>query len=240
MATSTFSVVWPIFALLLGAVGAIAGIFIKEAAQAAMQRRVLTWQLFGYITSWKLQITRNLAIFTLYTKISERQKKLTAAYGNTEEFKQIHLEQANQTKNLKEKIKNELMDILNKKETNSLGEFSEKGFVDSAIASLIEQRNFLADSKSFISDKDASQLGKAVAMNVVQFRTSLFFMMSSLECILKEISNGSNLSSTFVTSQVDSIITYGEEFLIAFIRLENNVDWLSKKSIISLASLSLK
>ncbi|MBR8010024.1 hypothetical protein [Burkholderia vietnamiensis] len=106
MATSTFSVVWPIFALLLGAVGAIAGIFIKEAAQAAMQRRVLTWQLFGYITSWKLQITRNLAIFTLYTKISERQKKLTAAYGNTEEFKQIHLEQANQTKNLKEKIKN--------------------------------------------------------------------------------------------------------------------------------------
>lgn len=34
--------------LVLGGIGAIVAIYLKEAAQTATQRRVIAWQLFGY------------------------------------------------------------------------------------------------------------------------------------------------------------------------------------------------
>ena len=89
----------------------------------------------------------------------------------------------------------------------------------------------LSDSKSFISDKDASMLGRAIAMNVIQFRTSMVDISAAFEQGMRLAFIQGEQRGAVLANLVDQIVLLGEAALIAFIRLERHVDRVSKQSI---------
>lgn len=62
---SSMSVGGTILTLLLGAIGAVAAILLKEAVQQALERRAIAWQLFGYVLAWQKQIVRLPPLFAV-------------------------------------------------------------------------------------------------------------------------------------------------------------------------------
>ena len=222
--------------LAIGAFGAIIAIFLKEAVQAAMQRRVIAWQLFGYLMSWKSQIVKDGKSVAIYNLITERNQALTKAAGrDTSEFQRVHAEQHKERAELREKVKAALIEAFSKTDLKGLTDNLVATLLSKGADSLSEQRRLLADSKSFISDRDAAILGKACAMNVVQFRTSLINLLICIEGIFKLLPHESEARPQIVAGLVDQTILFGEELFIAMIRLEKNVESVSKKSLFVLA-----
>jgi hypothetical protein len=218
--------------LALGAIGAIAAIFLKEAVQAAVQRRVIAWQLFGYLIWWRSQIVKNAYALQIYEKVKQRTHALTtAATESTTEFERVHLQQHEERNELREKIKSALIKSIDDADFEKMRDSFHLLFFSEAAVSLSEQRKLLADSKSFISDRDAALLGKGMAMNVVQFRTSLFHLLSSLEVLPKLLPHVSEKSRDAIIAVVDQMILYGEEMLVAMVRLEQGVERISQQSI---------
>jgi hypothetical protein len=221
--------------LVIGAVGALAAIFLKEAVQAAMQRRILAWQLFGYLLSWRRQIIKNAAMANVYEKIKERNLALTkAAARSTTEFKSVHQQQHKDLTELRDTVKAGMIEAFSKADVSDLHKVLNSMLITEAASSFAEQRKLLADSKSFISDRDAAMLGKGTAIHVVQFRTSLLYLLLSFEGVLKLIPHEADDRPKIIADLVDNMIVYGEEVLVAMIRLEQNVESISRKSIFQL------
>lgn len=221
--------------LVIGAIGALAAIFLKEAVQAAMQRRVIVWQLFGYLISWKSQIAKNGAVVSVYEKVKERQLALTkAAVRSTSDFQELFLKQHQDLTEIRETVKAGMIEALSKADAIDPHKVLNTMLVTEAASSFAEQRKLLTDSKSFISDRDAAMLGKGIAIHVVQFRTSFLFMSLALEGVLKLIPHEAEDRPKIIADLVDNIIVYGEDLLVALIRLEQNVESISKRSIFQL------
>jgi hypothetical protein len=221
--------------LAIGAAGAITAIYLKEAVQAAIQRRVITWQLFAYLISWKSQILKDWHAASVYETVKTREIALSkAAARSTEEFRKMHEQQHADRNELRKQLKELIIDSISKAEIKNWDDPLSKLVTSEASAFAAEKRQLLADSKSFISDRDAAILGKGPAMNVVQFRTSLLVMMSALDGVLKVFSVDSEHRPKLIAGLADHLIVYGEDALVALIRLERNVDQLSKKSVIEL------
>ena len=221
--------------LVIGAIGALTAILLKEAVQAAMQRRVLAWQLFGYLISWKKQIVKNGTVVSVYEKVKERQLALTkAAVRSTTDFQKVFLKQHQDLTEIRETVKAGMIEALSKADATDLHKVLNTMLVTEAASSFAEQRKLLTDSKSFISDRDAAKLGKGIAIHVVQFRTSFLYMSMAFESVLKLIPHEADDRPKIIADLVDNIIVYGEELLVALIRLEQNVESLSKKSLFQL------
>lgn len=200
-----------------------------------MQRRVIVWQLFGYLMSWKSQIVKHVPVIAIYEKVKERNLALTkAAARSTTEFQRVHTQQFHDRTELREKVKAALTEAISKADMKGPCKIIHTVLITETASSLAEQRNLLADSKSFISDRDAAMLGKAPAMNVVQFRTSLLFLLSTMEGVLKLLPHEADERPKIVADLVDQVIVYGEEMLVALIRLERNIERISQKSLFAL------
>lgn len=223
--------------LIFGALGAIAAIFLKEAVQAALQRRVIAWQLFGYLMSWRSQISKNGQFVSIYEKVKERNHALTrAAASSTEEFRKVHLEQYEQRATLREEVKTALTEAAGKAGFQSTNEGLNQLIFSEAAAYAGEQRRLLADSKSFVSDRDAAMLGKSASMNVVQFRTALLFLLATFEALVKVLPVDCSEKPKAIATLVDHFIVYGEDMLVAMIRLEEGVDRITRKSVVELTA----
>lgn len=218
-------------ALMFGAIGAIVAIFLKEAVQHALQRRVIAWQLFGYLVAWKANMVNAAPLLGIYLKVQERERKLTESYADgTEVFRARWMAQSDERDKAKEEIKQLIQRTVEKN-----GDFKQDDFIvkllELGAESFAQRRTMLADSKSFISDKDASMLGRAVAMNVIQFRTSVLDLSAVIEGALKLAHIQGEHRVVAMTSLVDQVVTLGETALVAFVRLERHVDRISRQSI---------
>ncbi len=71
-------------------------------------------------------------------------------------------------------------------------------------------------------------LGKAAAMNAVQFRTSMLYLSFALEALIKILPVRSEQTTAVAANLVDSLLVYGEDAFIAMIRLEGNAERISK------------
>lgn len=217
--------------LLMGALGAVVAIFLKEAVQHGLQRRVITWQLFGYLIAWKSNIVRTAPIGAIYLKVEERDKYLTESYAEgTEAFQKRWMAHSKERDAAREEIKKAVLLAV------SEGKLLEMDGLSSTISelsaeALAQRRAMIADSKLFISDKDASLLGRAVAMNVIQFKTSVIDLFAAMEGVVKLAGIQGELRAPVMAHLVDQVVTHGEEALVALIRLERQVDALSKQSI---------
>ena len=74
-------------------------------------------------------------------------------------------------------------------------------------------------------------LGRAVAMNVIQFRTSSLDISNVIEGAIKLMGLQGEQRATSLAQLVDQVVILGESALIAFIRLERHVDRVSKQSV---------
>jgi hypothetical protein len=218
--------------LIIGAVGAISAIFLKEAVQAAMQRRIVSWQLLGYLMQWRSLIVKHAPMVSIYETVKKRNYELVSAAGRgNSEFQRVHSEQVKERSEMREKVKEVIIDAISKADLTELGESFHSVLITETAASLSEQRKLLADSKTFISDRDAATLGKQAAMNVVQFRSSLLYLLGTMEGLFKLIPHKSEKSPTTIANFVDQMILYGEELLVAMIRLESKTEAISKQSL---------
>jgi|GEM_PF-5628588 len=83
-----------------------------------------------------------------------------------------------------------------------------------------------------MSDEAASILGSSVAMNVIQFRTAMIDVLSSLEGLFKVIQLDLRDSKDTIAELVDQIIVSGDDAFDSFVRLDRAVDAISKQSVI--------
>jgi hypothetical protein len=217
--------------LLMGALGALVAIFLKEAVQRGLQRRVITWQLFGYLIAWKSNIVRAAPICAIYLKVEAREKYLTESYSEgTEAFHKRWMAHSKERDEAREAIKKAVLLSV------SEGKLLEMdGFISTiselSAEALAQRRTMIADSKLFISDKDVSLLGRAVAMNVIQFKTSVIDLLSAIEGVVKLAGVEGEQRAPVMAHLVDQVVIHGEEALVALIRLDRQVDALSKQSI---------
>lgn len=159
--------------LFLGAVGALLAIFLREAVQHALQRRVIAWQLGGYLLAWKANIVNEGQLVQLYNTVEERLKRLIVSYETgIAAFRAQYLEQTKVRDDIRESIRKALESAGSASSAIDLDELM-KSNVEQAVMALSERRSLLLDSKTFVSDKDAAMLGRAAAMNVIQFRTAM-------------------------------------------------------------------
>ncbi len=225
--------------LILGAVGAIFAIYLKEAAQSAIQRRIIAYQLSGYLMWWKARIVKSGPAFLIYQEVQKREAALKeSATKGTEAFRKQYEHQNATQADARTLITAEVSKMIESRQDVKTNALTMK-IVDEAVAFSALQRSYLVDSKTFISDKDAAILGKRFAINVVQFRVSMVYTMVAIEGLIKTACiDGEDVEnrnfSKIATGLIDSIIVSGEELIIAMIRLERNVDALTKKSLLQL------
>lgn len=222
------------FALILGAIGALLAIFLKEAVQHALQRRVIAWQLGGHLMSWKQQLVRVQGVASALSAVEGRLKELEVSYSSgTKEFEQRYLQQKKDQEEIRKRIKSELREQLAKREEPLVSAF-ERRSCGLAAELVAESRKQLADSKTFISDRDAAMLGRAAAMNVVQFRTAAIGIAGLAEGAFKLMADETTPTApdAVVDQFVDQVVIQGEDLLAAFVRLERQADRISKQSVV--------
>jgi hypothetical protein len=217
--------------LLLGALGALIAIFLKEAVQHALQRRVVAWQLSGYLMSWKQQIIRAPAVATVYLQVEaqDKERSLSLSKGT----KAFHETLAKQTA-ARTVIRDNLREAVTKGVAASTApalDDVQRHALDETYKYVESTRAALVDSKSFISDRDAALLGRAVAINTVQFRFALQHLMIAIASMIKILGLESANSGSAMADSIDHIVVHGEDFLVAMIRLEKLVDHISKRSV---------
>ena len=215
--------------ILLGAVGAIAAIFIKEVVQTALKRQILIGQLYAYVLHWQAQVTRQPLAAHLYTLVEKREQKVMEAFrkGKTAALAQIgenNKERDDARDQIKAEIEKAAMSAegLRKSETTA-------AIFSASIDTVVVSRQYLMDGKSFMSDSDAAHLGPAIASTVVQFRASAVQMFLAFEGLIKA-ANGmkdGELNQDFlklISNVVDALIVDGEQYLASLIRLNRNLD----------------
>ncbi len=217
--------------LILGGLGALLAIFLKEAVQQALQRRVLAWQLFGYLLAWKSNIVRTSTMLGIYMKVEERDKKLTASMADgtaafEAQWKQ-HRAEGEETRN---GIREAVQQAMAKDKDFQLDEATAT-LLEHGLAALTQRQNWLVDSKSFVSDKDAAMLGRSVALNVIQFRTSMVDAVAALQAIVLLAKSTTDHRASAIANMIDEVVVHGETALVAFIRLERQVARISKQSV---------
>lgn len=223
--------------LLLGALGAVALLYLKEAVQSAMQRRVIAWQLQGYLLSWRSVFLKHPLFFSAYEKVKERTAALgSAALEGNATFREVHLRQSKELDELRANAKTGITEALAKGELSFSGDDAQTAFMEACRESLADQRRLLADARSFISDRDAAVLGKAAALNAVQFRNSMINFSSTLETLLRVLPASSKKSSTLSGTLADSLLVYGESALVAMVRMERIAERASKQNVLELTS----
>lgn len=222
--------------LLLGAVGALSAIYLKEAVQQAILRRTLAWQLFGYLQVMKRQILRNDLLYQVYDKVKLREAELqTSLEGGTELFSQKWRAQNNS----REELQKILLDALNPKlipftEGSNPGQaLQEAGILIASFQPLLAQhRRDLVDGKMFLSDRDAAQLGRRVALNAIQFKGSLQTLLACFEQLPAAIKSEEGMRSALLKMLIDQFVVQGEDFLEALVRLERATDRITRQSLL--------
>jgi hypothetical protein len=223
--------------LLLGALGAVALLYLKAAVQSAMQRRVIAWQLQGYLLSWRSVFLKHPLFFRAYEKVKERTTALgSAALEGNATLREVHLQQSKELDELRANAKTGITEALTKGELSFSGDDAQTAFMEACRESLADQRRLLADARSFISDHDAAVLGKAAALNAVQFRNSMINFSSTLETLLRVLPVSSEKSSTLSGMLADSLLVYGESALVAMVRMEHIAERASKQNVLELTS----
>lgn len=215
--------------LLLGAVGAIVAIFLKEVAQTALKRQILLGQLHAYVLHWRGQVARQPLAARLNTLVEEREKRVVDAYykGRSAAISQIG-ENNKERDDAREKIKAEIENAAKSAEGLRKSEATTAIF-SASIDTLAVSRQYLMDGKTFLSDSDAAHLGPAIASTVVQFRASAVQMFLAFEGLVRAANGMKDGESNeellkLTSSLVDSIILDGEQYLVSLIRLDRNVE----------------
>lgn len=236
MAAEGNSVFWP---LVIGGVGAIAAIYVKEAVQAALKRQIMLGQLQAYVMHWKGLVVRHLHAVQLYNTIEEREKKLTESLTRGREaFNAQHTENVGKRDEIRAKIKEALQEVVDD------GKSFDKSSMTSAVFGagldgFVTTRQYLMDGKTFISDSDAAHLGPAIALSTVAFRASAAQILLALEGIVKmmqAIDNNTKKSdvATVISSFVDAFVLDGENFFVHLIRLERHVQVARRRNLLQL------
>lgn len=220
-----------ILTLLLGAVGAIIAIFAKEAVQQALQRRVIAWQLFGYLLSWKSTIVKEGPLLTLYMAIEAEEKQITESLSKGAAELRAQLAKRNQKQiDIRKKIKDSIEAAL---KNNAEAKFDQSTLMllESGAFGISQSRALLVDSKTFISDRDAAILGRQVSIHAIQFRTALLAILGAFEGGLKMATLEGEQRTAVFTYLVDQVVVQGEGAFVAFIRLEQYVDQITRRTI---------
>lgn len=218
-----------------GAVGALTAIFLKEAVQAALQRRLIAWQLQGYLMAWKSNLLRQDVMASLYIEAGKRRDALSDAYRQgSAHFSKVHEEQRAERNVQRDRAKAAILNTFKAKEGGEPSHTLPLAYLNLAGEMLAEQRKLLADSKTFLSDRDGAHLGNYAASHVVQFRASLLTLASAIEAIPQAAKFEEHERSNAIAQFVDQIMVSGEDALVSFISLEATADRISRKSLASL------
>ncbi len=216
--------------LLTGAGGALIAIFLKEAMQQAFQRRVVTWQLIGYLVAFKAFLLRDEKTRRLYSQILDRESHLHDSLSKgAAAFEAKLQEQKQQQGEMREALRTGIQDLV----TEKLMELDEPALqlLDELAEAAAQRRSLLLDAKTFLSDKDAAVLGAAVAINVVQFRSAFGDMLDAFEGLFKAAKLNNTHRPKITAHLVDQIVLHGHEALTVFSRLERRVETLSTQSL---------
>lgn len=220
-----------ILTLVLGAGGALIAIFLKEAVQHALQRRVVVWQLSAYLMSWKSQIIRAEPVARIYLEVEKQDAARFASLAKgSKSFHEHHAKHKEAQAGLRQQLRAAIQESVAARKLPVLDEL-QKASIDETIKGLERARNELADAKTFLSDRDAAVLGRAVAMSVVQFRFAFQNVLLAVTTLLRLSMIESEHAATTLAAVVDQLVVHGEDCLVAMIRLEKSVDRLSKRSV---------
>lgn len=222
--------------IVLGAFGALATIFLKEIAQAALKRQILLGQLSAYVTHAKAQVMRTSEGCSIYLSLEKRDKELYSAMSHS---KQKGLDQIQKNIEKRDEIRAKIKDELLKLTANSdlFRDLQAKSGIFSLSVNGIQIfRQYLADGKSFLSDGDAAHLGAAIAACVVSYRASGIQLFVTLEGLIKMLSSEDSESCVAdlrIASPtiVDSFVLDGENYIVSLIRLERNVELVRNLNI---------
>lgn len=225
------------YTVLLGAVGAIAAIFLKEVVQAALKRQILLGQLDAYVTHWTWQAVRIPIAAQIYGIVKEREQRLFSA---SIKGKQEALDQISANNRTRDEAREHLKSEVEKAASSSEGLL--KNPATSAFFSIGSEifainRQYLMEGKSFLSDSDSAQLGPAIASCVVSFRASTFQMFMAFEglirssAMLREGRSGADFLKV-ASGLLDSLIMDGEHYLTSLIRLENNLQRARNRNLL--------
>ncbi|MFC7460740.1 hypothetical protein [Hydrogenophaga defluvii] len=220
--------------LLLGAVGALGAIFLKEAVQVAMQRRTIAWQLFGYMQTYKAQIMRIPGILPAWNKIKEQEASLAKAYqAGAATFEQEYAKHTSQRTEIRELIRERVVEML--ATPTGLGPSLGNSIILAGTRrQLSKAHDLMIESKVFISDRDAALLGPRAAIHVIKFRTSWIGVLSALETLLAITEQDGVHKPEVSTVLVDALVRNGEEALVAVAYLEGISEEMTRKTMISM------
>lgn len=221
-----------IVTLLVGAVGALGAIILKEAVQAAMQRRTVAWQLFGQLWTMKAAMGRIPGIGAAFEKLREQEEDLMSAFREgAAEFKRRSSKHSDTRAELRELIRQKLIEHLaDNKSLLSTNHDIRKA----SQQALARSRDYLADGKTFITDRDAASLGMKAALHVTRFRSSALACMYGLEVLQSIQIQDANDVSPDLMHLVASLVQNGEDMLVAMVHLDRICDATTSKSLVAL------
>jgi len=223
--------------LLLGAIGALGAILLKEATQLAIQRRTIAWQLFGQLWTIKTAASRVPGVLAALEKVKEQEDDLATAYTEgAAEYKRRYAEHSGMRTELRKLIRAEVQEHLRSKPELTpalrvVNKASQQVLADSRV--------YLMEGKSFITDRDAAILGLQAALHVTRFRSAWSAVMYGLEVLITIQLNEEAETGTEVQRLIENTVQYGEDMLVAMVHLERISEAITSRPLLALVRETL-
>lgn len=169
-----------IWQVVLGILTALFAIYFRNAHRTAQKQKIIATRLRSYILHWNSWVL-DMDLFNIYYLGVEWNKEIQETIkkgGHAKDLMKLEEEKKKMVDEIKEKIETEGDEIEFDKEefVRKLSKFP-KNMIDMVPqkAQIIEQN--LIEGKTFISDEDASYLGKYIAQICVHLKMNLIDMI---------------------------------------------------------------
>lgn len=223
--------------LLLGAIGALGAIFLKEATQLAIQRRTIAWQLFGQLWTIKTAASRVPGVQAALDKVKEQEEDLAVAYTEgAAVFKKRYTEHSGMRTELRKLIRTEVMEHLRSKPVVTA---TTREVNKASLQVLTDSRVYLMEGKSFITDRDAAILGLQAALHVTRFRSAWSAVLYGMAVLINIQLNEEAETDSDVQRLIENTVQSGEDMLVAMVHLERISEAITSRPLLSLVRETL-
>lgn len=224
-------------AVIIGALGAIFGVYIRENLRRAFNQKRIATQLEAYLLYWEMGILNSdFGHLVLMAQEWNKERDIAMRSKGKAGFIEVWKKQQAELQDIKTKISMGTPDGKKMLESNHqiMREMSEEVF-RATIEDLGNERDALLENRTFISDQDAAELARWAACNVVPLRGDILSLLKQTRMFLLTLRNSEILDYKQCSEIIAKIIEKLIEVLGKMQSLKNGAQRISNRPILILA-----
>ncbi len=227
---------WKLVLIIIGVLGALVGVYFREALRHAIRQRNIAIRLEAYLLDWNRYLLKG-AFKSFYLIGYTWEEKLSKAFRQSgrEGFLKAREEIDGEIEDLKEFIKSGKEGVRESVETQfrQIKKLKKETY-QALLRDLEFQRTVLVEDKLFISDEDAALVSWFAAQHVIPIKSHLFLFLQHSKQLILTCRDMDEFNYSDITDSLTEIILSGINFSRKYMPLLKHIQLIRHKSLIDL------